>query len=207
MTDFELQVKMALAKQGKAALRNQVDQAYAKYLFREKKQRFYALAVAAMLVIALAAVGFWGGTSTASTPQQLAWAYYASPSPSDMRDAKITHELWQKAVLAYDHKSYAEAVELLKKVLADPQFEDTDFAHLYLGLSLMSDKRPQEAAKAFGNVRKSSMLYPDAHWYKALAILASNDATQARLVLGIIAKDDSHHQQKKAADILEKLGE
>jgi TolA-binding protein len=206
MTDFELQVKMALAKQGKATLRNQVDQAYVKYLFREKKQRFYALAAAAMLIVALAAVGFWGGTQ-ASNPQQLAWDYYASPTFTDMRDAKTTHVLWQKAVLAYDHKSYAEAAELLKKVLGDPQFTETDFAYLYLGLSQMSDNRPQEAAKSFANVRKSSMLYPDAQWYQALAILASDDSKQAHLVLGAIAQDDSHHQQRHAAEILEKLGE
>lgn len=205
MTDFELQVKMALAKQGKAALRNQVDQTYAKYLFREKKQRFYALAVAAMLIVALAAVGFWGG-SPASNPQQLAWEYYASPALTEMRDAKITHEFWQKAVLAYDHKSYAEAAKLLKKVLDDPQFAETDFAYLYLGLSQMSDNHPQEAAKAFAKVRKSSLLYPDAQWYQALAILASDDAKQAHLVLGTIAQDDSHHQQQQAAQILEKLG-
>lgn len=203
--DFENQVKMALAQEGKALLRSQVNKSYAAYRPAAAKQRAFIWAAAAFLAFALAAVWFMQTPSMGTSPNHLFSEHFTPFNISTFRDGVVLNPNWAKALTEYDQKNYKLATTLLQKTLNDPTFKEKDAAYLCLGVSLLADQLPADAAAAFQKVGTASLLYPDAKWYEALAALANNAPSQAKVLLTAIAKDSSHHQQKMAQKMLTRL--
>lgn len=203
--DFENQVKMALAQEGKALLRSQVDKSYAAYRPAAAKQRAFIWAAAAFLAFALAAVWFMQTPGMGNAPNHLFSEHFTPVNVYTFRGEVVVNPNWAKALAQYDQKNYKLATALLKETLQDPTFKEKDAAYLCLGVSLLADQLPADAAAAFQKVGHASLLYPDAQWYEALAALANNAPSQAKVLLTAIAKDSSHHQQKKALQMLTRL--
>ena len=203
--NFETQVKMALAQQGKTLLRAQVDKSYAEHRpAMVVSQHTLRWAAAAFLAFALAA--FWFVRIPGKLPpDQLFSQNFRALEPSAFRGSVYANPVWERALADYDQKKYKSAVELFKKALQDTSFKGKDAAYLYLGLSFLADREPAAASNAFQQVGENSLLHPDAQWYEALAALAANDPSRAKVLLTVIAKDDSHHQQKRADKMLKRL--
>lgn len=204
--NFENQVKMALAQEGKALLRSQVDKAYAAYRPAvATNQHLFRWAAAAFLAFALAALWFVQTPATGNRTAQLFSENFDPYGTPTFRGAVLVNPTWAKALSEYDQKNYKLAASLFEETLKDLTFKEKDAAYLCLGVSLLADQQPAAAAGAFQKVGNASLLYPDAQWYEALAALANNNTSHAKVLLTAIAQDSSHHQQKKAQKMLTRL--
>lgn len=203
--DFENQVKLALAQQGKDLLRSQVDKAYAAYRPAQRVNMIRQWAAAAAIALLVVAAGWWIQTAVSHRPEYLFSQYFDPTVSTQAREGIIGNRSWEKALSDYDQKKYKVAVESFRATLADRQFPRKDAANLYLGLSLLADRRPAEAREAFMMVREESILKADAQWFAALSALAEKNIPLAQTLLTAIAEDNTHHQQDKAALILTRL--
>lgn len=202
--DFENQVKLALAQQGKDLLRSQVDKAYAAYRPAQRVKMIQLWAAAAAIALVVVA-GWWMQDTISHSPGYLFSQNFDPAISTDARDTTTGNRTWEKALSEYDQKNYKMAVESFRATLADRQFPRKDAANLYLGLSLLADRRPVEAREAFMMVREESILKADAQWFAALSALAEKNTPLAKVLLTAIAEDNTHHQQGKAALILTRL--
>ena len=104
---------------------------------------------------------------------------------------------------AYNQQDYQTAIETLNEYL---ELVPTDYGiALYLGIAQMEIGKNSEAVVSFTMAQKDIKFAQQAQWYQALLYLKMNETSKAQEVLNEISTNNSHYQQQKAIQLLDKL--
>lgn len=158
--------------------------------------------LAAMLVIGLVSVLYLNRENM----NEILFAEYFQPYPSLIpieRGDQPENDL-QNALLKYEAKDYAGALERFRKVIAvEP---DNRVAHFYAGIASLALDDRQAAIASFQTVIAlgDGELTELSQWYCALAYLKNNELGRARLLFEQISKANGVFN-RKAEELLKRL--
>ncbi|WP_299098511.1 hypothetical protein [uncultured Winogradskyella sp.] len=197
--EFEEQTKTAIISVKKDELKQKLE-----LLESPKKQfKFYAIAIAASLIIALGIFSLLQ-PSNRVTNEQL-FANYFEPYPNIISPASRGNQTKNAKIEAfnyYDAKNYnlaSQKFEALYKSTNTPYYL---FYHAICQLQLgKTDSAITLLKKREGVTDKLKM---HTNWYLALAYLKTNNTTEAKILLQIISAENSF-KHKAAKDILKKI--
>lgn len=173
--------------------------------------RWGRLALAGLSVLLLV-VGLWWLLQTSPTaaeapiaakdPQALFQEYF---SPVEIRATLGTQaeDDYARAQQRYAQGQCTEALPLLEKALAAPDFEARPMALVLQGACLLEAGRTSEALASLKQVSPTAKTpYQQAEWYSALAYLKAGQRPEAAEQLQRIAQQPRHLYQKEARAIL-----
>lgn len=114
---------------------------------------------------------------------------------------------WQNANDLYQEKAFSSTADTLRMLI--DKGEDTDMAHLYLGICCLAQENPDIkcAVDQLTPISNGNGKYQEhAYWYLAIVHLLNDDETQAILILtDIVGRDEGHFRQLKSKKILDIL--
>ncbi len=196
---FEEQIKKAVISTKKDELLNKLKQ-----LEKPKKRfNFYAIAIAASLIIALGIFSLLQHTETFSNEQL--FAEYFEPysniiAPASRGDE--TPDEKSEAFRYYDAKNYETASNKFDKLYATTK---ASYYLFYLGVCELQLGNTENAITLFKLHQKhTDKLSNQTHWYLALAHLKASNIKDAKALLQTIITKKSF-KYKAAEDILKKL--
>jgi tetratricopeptide (TPR) repeat protein len=116
-------------------------------------------------------------------------------------------DLLEEGLNAYDHKSYAVALELFRKVLSIDPVNET--ALLFSGFSYLSigPADTRAAINCFDKLLQSRNkdLLDEAVWFKALALIKESKKEAAEKLLKDLSRKESPYQER-AKELLKEMG-
>lgn len=154
------------------------------------------LSVAASLALISLVLFIWNKPSPYSVIS-LAQAYY-KPYPNIIASRGVVSELGN-ALGLYSKGNYSGALELLN------QLTPSDTTLFYKGLCQLSLNKADSALYLFNQLKPTSIFYPQANWYCALAFLQKNNPRSAVDRLHQIKQGQFRHSE--SLEVLEKMQE
>lgn len=154
---------------------------YARPEAKQRSLKPFWYAAAAVLVLAMAYLGFFRNQSV--TADELFQAYY-EPYPADnivrSDSDSLVRQAMDSALVFYDDGHYQKALELF---LTQPNSNGR--AAFYAGLCLLGTEQYRQALSAFMRVSEdqNSIYSQPARWYAALIYLKLEEKAQARELL------------------------
>lgn len=169
--------------------------------------RIIAVAAAAVALIA-AVVWIYSGPQDSGS----LYASYYEPYDSDLdiqfreaggssipADTPLT-----RGLKAYGSHDFARAIPELQGFVT--RFPDHAVARFYLGLSLVSEERLEEAAQQLGIVQQARQEYwEEACWYEALVLIKLERKEEARELLNTLTSPGNGRYYEKAKALINKL--
>ncbi|HQV79309.1 MAG TPA: hypothetical protein PLJ42_12275 [Chitinophagales bacterium] len=110
--------------------------------------------------------------------------------------------LEQKAIQAYEHENYFEAVNEYQKLVANNPNNVKN--NLFLGLSYLSTNQAPKAIDIFNKIIEANEYGNEIKWYLALAYIKNNQIQEAQNLFHQLASTENFYQQK-SKEILESL--
>ncbi|MCH2085332.1 MAG: hypothetical protein MK226_23310 [Saprospiraceae bacterium] len=133
------------------------------------------MAIAASVALILAAIYFFSNQKKSGGQ---IFAQHFEPYPNIVAPLNKSNPETgnrEKAFHAYELKNYEEAIQLLNGL------PKSDTTHFYIGLANLSLNQPQKAIDFFDKIKKKdSPFYIPMNWYKALTLINSEKANDAK---------------------------
>ncbi|MEL6590713.1 MAG: hypothetical protein AAFQ68_11550 [Bacteroidota bacterium] len=186
----QTQLKSELA----AAL--QSEEATIKPLARQKSVRWWYVAAAAIMLLAL---GYFLWPRQEVSPTDLFATYYEAPPTMSLRQADEQAD-WQQD---FEKAEYALARQKLLDIREAGSAQSPSAVAFYLGITYLESEAYGLAIAEFEQVASSSLYYPQSLWYTALAQLKAENLAKAADLFRKIALDSSHYKQAEAKLLLE----
>ena len=206
--DFEAEVQAYLADRAviTSTARANVREMASTALEKHEKSRFsfrrYPLAAAAAVLLLVVAV--WWVFPKGASPEALYFAYYEAPVPSASRSGDDLYAQWNAAVSDYASGNLEAALPAFEGIAADQTLEKRHEALLLAGICQLELGRYPQAIASFDGVSASSAFAAEAQWYKALAMIKSDDLQGAQSTLRGIASDGGY-KSAEAQELLDIL--
>ncbi|MEM7660079.1 MAG: tetratricopeptide repeat protein [Bacteroidota bacterium] len=197
-----------LKEQGKALFAKKTSEASAEPEARSGRivgfQRWYAVALAACLVILVAI--FLPRLSRPATAEELYSLYFSDPKAYGVRDGGPQEQNWSSAMSSYEEARYPEAISTFQEMLESNTTDRRSEAWLYIGLSHLKQDEHEAALQAFEQVSDTSKQIDLADWYIALSYLAKGEVETARSQVETIVNSIHRHEKKEEAiELLSKI--
>ena len=170
----------------------------------------WATGIAASILLLVAGIRFFTEEPAATptyTADALYEAYYkplSGPEPVYRGDNDFKKPKDKVASMAYDEKEFDIAILHYKELLN----ENPGSAKytLFLGLSLMSYERYDDAILLYNSYKPTGVTYDeDIRWYLGLAHLKKGEFNTAQAILESLAKNPKSYYQEGASEIIAKI--
>jgi len=159
--------------------------------------------VASSIIVLLAASSFWYFNKPINTEKL--YTEHFEPYRNIVHPivrGDVNTDLKAKAFIAYESKTYQEALNLFNTLLKEKDDETLAF---YKANILLKLNKTEEAASIFkGNLKTSDSLDAKNNWYLALAYLKLNDIESAKTILNEL-NTTSSFKNKGVKQLLKQL--
>lgn len=172
------------------------DEATIKTLAPQKRFRWWYVAVAALVLMAL---GYFLWPRQEMNPTDLFAAFYEVPATMSLRQADEQTD-WQQD---FEQADYEIARQKLLNIREAGNVQSPSSIAFYLGITYLEADNFVLAIEEFEQITKRSLYYPQSLWYAALAQLKAENLSKAADLLRQIALDSGHYKQAEAKLLLE----
>ena len=189
----------------KSQLKNIHTELYPKKSETKGGSRIFILRVAAAAIFIGVLVGAWWMMQQGPSNQELFTENF-EPYALSLNQRSDTDEVFYQIENHYFNKNYEQVIPLLEGVL-DQSEQKSSQLQLGLGISYMQSGKSQEAINQFKTIiSKNDFNFEDeARWYLALAYLKTNNITNAREALSVLASESDRDHHEEAKKILSSL--